>query len=302
MWLLFAMLTTLAWAAADLFYKKGSDRTDLTSHLKIVIAVGFVMGIQAIGYLIINGFSFNPWNLIYYFPVSFCYILSMTIGYIGLRYIELSIASPVQNSSGAFTLILCLIFFQTSLNPASLIGLVIVTSGVLILSILEKKEETNALVSTHRYVSSKYRLSFLAIFFPIAYCFIDGIGTFLDAVYLDEYSLINESDALLAYEFTFLIAAAIAAIYVYGFKKQRPSLHKDTSKLGAAVFETIGQYFYVLAMSRNAVITAPVIASYSIFSVLLSRIFLKERLSKKKYMIVLYVIFGIAILGLAEEL
>ena len=36
-----------------------------------------------------------------YLPVSVLYILSMTLGYVGLRYIELSISSPICNSSGA---------------------------------------------------------------------------------------------------------------------------------------------------------------------------------------------------------
>ncbi len=50
--------------------------------------------------------------------------------------------------------------------------------------------------------------------FPILYCLIDGLGTFADAVYLDELSLITEDDALLAYEFTFLICAVISFIYL----------------------------------------------------------------------------------------
>ena len=38
MWFLFALLTSLAWGSADLFYKKGSDSKDPFSHLKIVVA------------------------------------------------------------------------------------------------------------------------------------------------------------------------------------------------------------------------------------------------------------------------
>lgn len=44
------------------------------------------------------------------------------------------------------------------------------------------------------------------------------------------------------------------------------------------------------------------IASYSIFSVLLSRIFLKEKLNKWQYTAVAVVMVGIAVLGFAEEL
>ncbi|MNI87307.1 EamA-like transporter family protein [compost metagenome] len=55
-------------------------------------------------------------------------------------------------------------------------------------------------------------------------------------------------------------------------------------------------------MSSNAIIAAPLIASYSIFSVILSRIFLKEKLSRLQYIIIALVIIGIALLGIADEL
>ena len=55
-------------------------------------------------------------------------------------------------------------------------------------------------------------------------------------------------------------------------------------------------------MTGNAVISAPLIASYSIVSVILSRIFLKEKLNKQQYLVITIVMIGIAILGFAEEM
>lgn len=67
----------------------------------MVIAVGVIMGIHAL-YEIFAGGTVVTWHvLITYLPVSLLYISSMTLGYIGLRYIELSISSPICNSSGA---------------------------------------------------------------------------------------------------------------------------------------------------------------------------------------------------------
>ena len=45
-----------------------------------------------------------------YLPVSLLYIISMAMGYIGLRYIELSISSPICNASGAVVAVLYLCF------------------------------------------------------------------------------------------------------------------------------------------------------------------------------------------------
>src|SRR5690625_7642130 len=111
MWFIFSIFIAISGGAANLFYKKGSDTEDKSSHLKIVTMVGFMMGLHAFSYLLIKGIEFDPFDMIRYLPVSAMYILSMTIGYIELRYIELSITAPVQNSSGAVCAILLFIFF-----------------------------------------------------------------------------------------------------------------------------------------------------------------------------------------------
>ncbi|TDL52659.1 hypothetical protein E2R60_15625 [Paenibacillus dendritiformis] len=302
MWFLFAVVTALAWGGADLFYKKGSDPHDRFSHIKIVIMVGLVMGIHATAYLFIKGINFDPIDLVRYLPVSALYILSMTIGYIGLRYMELSIASPVQNSSGAVTAILLFIFFTHELSIVEILGITFITAGVIGIAILEKRAEREALQNSLSAIDQKYQIGFMAITFPILYCIIDGLGTFADGIYLDELSLISEDAALLAYEFTFFICAVLAFTYLKFIKKQPFRIFQERVKGYAALFETTGQFFYVFAMSSNAIIAAPLIASYSIFSVILSRIFLQERLNKKQYAIIVMVIAGIALLGLADEL
>jgi len=297
MWLIFALLTTFSWAFADLFYKKGAVPDDQESHIKTVIMVGLVMGIHGFGYMLIKGTAFNPAYLVTYFPVSFMYILSMAIGYFGLRYIELSISSPVQNSSGAVTTVLIFIFFAHTLSFLEISAIVIITLGIVALAAAERhiSGESLSLIENVK----KYQRGFIAIVFPVLYCVIDGLGTFADAIYLDEWSLISEDEALLAYEFTFLICAVIAFIFLKVTKKQFHLL-KEKDRGAAAVFETAGQFFYVFAMARNAIIVAPLIASYSVFSVLLSRIFLKEKLVCRQYFIVAGVMTGIAMLALSE--
>ena len=79
-------------------------------------------------------------------------------------------------------------------------------------------------------------------------------------------------------------------------------LKKQGNRVTAAVLETAGQAAYVYAMSGQGVVAAPMIAAYSIVSLILSRIFLKERLTKKQYVTVAVVIVGIVLLGVAEGL
>ena len=89
MWFIFALLVMLFWGTSDLFYKKGADQKEEHTHLKTVVAVGVVMGVHAIFILLTNDIGYDLKNILIYLPVSSMYILSMAIGYFGLRYLEL---------------------------------------------------------------------------------------------------------------------------------------------------------------------------------------------------------------------
>ena len=305
MWFAFTMITTLAWGAADLFYKKGADAEDKYSHLKTAMMVGFVMGIHAILTLIVNGVSYDIRNVFVYLPVSLMYISSMTVGYLGLRYLELSISSPIQNSSGAISCLFCVIFLKDRIEGLSLLGVILVCVGIFSLGLLEKAD-ANRMAKLNE---KKYRIGFVAIILPILYCIIDSLGTFLDAYYLDDVAstpLLGvteenlEDVANISYEFTFLIAAIIIFIILTVFKKEKVKMSDQKNRTVAALFETAGQATYVYALSANPAVAAAVISSYSIVSLILSRIFLKEKLSKWHYAVITVAIAGIAILGMAD--
>ena len=288
--MIYCFLTFLFWGIADLFYKIGNREDKKYNEIITGIIVGIVMGIHATIYLIINHLSVNVIEMIKYLPVSLCYIASMVIGYRGLRHMELSLVSPIENTSGAITSIFLIIFFKDKLPPLAYLAILLVFIGIIILSVIEKKEG--------RVVKLK-RINFLIILFPIIYCLLDGMGTFLDAVYLDKLSLISEDSALLCYEYTFLIYAVIAFIYLK-IKKQRVNLFKERDKMIAAILETAGQFFYVFAISHNSTIGATIVGSYCLLSMILSHIFLKEKLSEQKYIGLIIAISGLVLLAVLD--
>ena len=110
MWFWFSLIALLCWSGSDLFSKIGcQDADDKYSQFKMVIAVGVVMGLHAAYEIFIGGTEISWDVIVTYLPVSLLYIVSMTLGYVGLRYIELSISSPICNSSGALVAVLTLI-------------------------------------------------------------------------------------------------------------------------------------------------------------------------------------------------
>lgn len=304
MWFLYALITVFAWGTADLFYKKGADSEEKYSHLKTAIAVGFIMGAHATVTLFAKGIAFDPRNLLLYLPVSAMYILSMTVGYFGLRYLELSISSPIQNSSGAVTCLLCLAVLGQGMSRLAAAGVACICLGVFALGVLEKRQQPAVPTS-----EDKYRSSLKAFMMPVLYCIVDALGTFFDAYYLDDASatpLVGvteeniEDVANLSYEFSFLAVALLLFLYVRVIKKEKTAVRTQKNRYFAAGFETAGQAVYVYAMSGNGAVAAPMIASYSIVSLLLSRLFLKEKLTKAQYAVVAAVMAGIALLGISE--
>lgn len=295
MWFLFAIVSVLAWGTADLFYKKGSDPKDKYSYLKIVIMVGAVMGIHAMYVLLTSGVVYEPRNMITYLPVSALYILSMAVGYAGLRFLELSISSPVQNSSGAISGLLTFIFLGQSMTGIQFFAVGLITVGVILLSVFEQRFAEAERKENKEMVDRKYKYGAIALLFPLGYALIDSLGTLADAWVFDRG--MDEMQANISYELTWLIVAVLAWVYLVWIKKETFALRDQKDRGLAAIFETLGQFFYVFAISANAVIVAPLISSYSMVSVILSRIFLKEKLTAKQYAVIAMIMVGIFILG-----
>ena len=312
MWLVLAIIAMLCWSGSDFFSKLGSKPSDKYSHWKMVIAVGVVMGIHAF-YEMATGTKITMKDIIYYLPASSMYILSMIFGYVSLRYIELSVSSPICNSSGAIAAILCFLVLGQTVDSLSTIGIVIVSAGVIFLGIAEYTEDDEAKMKRQLKANRKYTKSVLAILLPVLYCLIDALGTFFDALILEEgntfmtgiFHYLDEDVANVAYELTFLFMAVVAFIYVFVIKKQKLSAlnFKEEGPKGlGAICETAGQFAYVYALAANPVGAAPIICAYCVVSSLWSSIFLKERLSWKHYASLIAVLGGIIIMGIAEGL
>lgn len=302
MWFIPALMTVLAWGTADLFYKKGNDPADANSALKTVVMVGLVMGLHAILYMMVyQAISFDWLNIIRYLPVSAMYILSMAIGYFGLRYIELSISSPISNSSGAVSALMSFLILGSRMELVQFLAVGLISVGIFLLSYFEKQEMDRELADSKEQVDTKYRVGAIAIIFPILYCLIDGAGTFLDGYYLETKQIMSEDQALISYELTFLLVAIMVFSYLMVIKKDKMPIRKEKYRTLAAVCETLGQFFYVGAIASNAIVVAPMISSYSIVSVILSRIFLKEKLTNKQYLVIGMIVLAIAMLGFYDD-
>ena len=301
MWLVFTLVTTLLWGAAELFYKKGSHEERKYDHLRVCVLVGAVMGIHAILTLLTSDISYNPMNLIAYLPVSLCYILSMACSFFGIRFIEESLADPIENTAGAMCSLLCVIFLGETIAPLVWVAIGIMLIGIIGVSYTERSADVD------RKKKLGKRLAIVAFAMPFCYAFIDALGSFLDIFFLEMETspligITEENIELVAnisYELTFAIVGLILFIFMK-CKRVKFELPKQKDKIIAAVCETAGQLTYVYAMSGNGAIAAPILSCVCVVSLLLSRIFLKEKLTKKQYLFICIIIVGILMLAVLE--
>ena len=301
MWLVFTLVTTLLWGIAELFYKKGSHEDRKYDHLRVCVLVGAVMGIHAVFTLLTSDIVYDPMNLVAYLPVSLCYIVSMACSFFGIRFIEESLADPIENTAGAMCSLLCVIFLGETIAPSVWFAIAVILVGIIGVSYVERSSEVN------RKDRLGSKLALIAFIMPFCYAIIDALGSFLDIFFLEMETspligVTEESIELVAnisYELTFAICGLILFAFMK-FKRVKFELPKQGDKIAAAVCETAGQLTYVYAMSGNGAIAAPILSCVCVVSLLLSRVFLKEKLTKKQYLFIFVIIVGILMLAVLE--
>lgn len=331
LWFVLSLLALLAWSGSDIFSKIGTQQNDKNSHWKVVFAVGFVMGIHflitVIGGIIIDntcgiealestGFGKMMASLIYtdftfidffkYLPVAGLYILAMVFGYMGLRYIELSISSPICNCSGAMAFVLCILlgsFFgiETEVTPTIIVAVILITVGIVALGFIENLEDEEVKAARQEKANRKYAKSVLAFLLPVVYLVIDALGTFADEIIFaiegpDGEGIITDYAANSAFELTFFLLAVFAFIWVKFVKKDTIFKGNKFFFLGG-ICETIGQAFYMAVMFAEFEVGMVIICAYCALSVLWGGIFLKEKLSWKHYAAIACAFVGIMLLG-----
>ena len=306
-WLFFSIATAILWGTAELFYKKGAQPEERFSHLKICVWVGIVMGAHAIFTLLTQDINYNPVNILRYLPVSLFYIVSMAFSYFGMRFLEESISDPIENTAGVICALLFAIFLQESIAPLTWVAIAIITIGVLGVSFLENKGDT----PRKKHLGKK--LAIVAFCMPFVYALLDAFGTFLDDAFFLIEDVANsplvdvtgdtiEAVANTSYELTFALFALGLFIFMKAKKVKFGPIPQHKDKIFAAVFETAGQFTYVYALGGVDAVAAPILSSVCVVSLLLSRIFLKEKLNWKTYIFIAVVIIGILLMAVSEEL
>lgn len=330
---IFACVALLCWSGSDLFSKMGTSQKDSNSQWRVMTAVGLIMGLHAVITIIASIWipeipvdpatgelapewwrpliytDFKAIDFVRYLPVAFIYILAMLIGYRGLRYIELSVSSPICNSSGSLALVICVLCGWAVLDGWTIAAVVLITAGIIMLGMVEYRESDEAKLARQDKSQFKYTKSIWAILIPVIYLILDALGTVGDQA-ISEFELFGMSEyaSNTAFEFTSLCYAIFSIIWIKFVKKDKLFIKPEAGDktlvcryLGGAC-ETIGQIFYMSVMFSDFDAGMPMISAYCVVSVIWSRIFLKEKLSRKHYIAIGLTIAGIILLGIFSSI
>ena len=213
----------------------------------------------------------------------FCTYKAMTL-------VKVSILSPLQNSSCAITTILCIVLLKQEVGIPQIIAIVVIIIAMILLSI--NKDEVLRLESGVKEADERNAKRAYLLY-------LDGIGSFMDDYTLE--ADLSAEQVIIAYSLIYGVIGIICAIIVkYKERDYKFIKIKDNKlKLLGTLVETAGQYTYIYAFAfGDAAIASPYIAAYSIVTVILSRIFLKEKLKKKQWILIGLILVGLITLSI----
>ena len=313
-WLILTLSCIVLWGITDVLYKASSDYDDPLSHYKTFVWIGIVMamagGIMAVWSDTLFDSLKKLEDNLYLIPVCLFYAVALLFGLLGKRHLQASVFSSLENIDGAMAaIILGLYFLLTGSDEASdgigvmtIIATVIIVIGVVLLGI---QEHTLSKQQAQPSVDKKnHRLGALALLFPIIYNLADAVTmSEIGFTVSDETEIIIPDNDFFIFEcMGFALVAVFVWLYMLIVKKYsyNPFQEEELIRCGAATGETFGTMTFIFATAINPVLTAPIASSYFLITIVLARVFLKERLTKKQYLSLAILVVGIALLGLSE--
>ena len=313
-WLLLTLSCIILWGITDILYKKSSDYNDPLSQYKTFVWIGIVMAPAGVIMAICSDTLLDSIMMVkdnlYLIPLCVFYAIALFFGLLGAKHLDASVVSPLENIDGAMAAIILYFFFlftgrshiTDKIGLVQLVGTVAIVVGVVLLGIQEQslsKQETHLSENKKR-----HRLGALALIFPIVYNLVDAVSMVAVGITVSEETdvAIPDIDFFIFESLGFVVVAICVWFYMLIIKKYKynPFKKEELVRCGAATGETFGTMAFTFAVGISPILTAPITSSYCFVTIVLARIFLKERLTKKQYLSLAFLVVGIALLGVSE--
>lgn len=320
-WFLLALATILLWGIADVLHKASLDPNDPVSHYKNFVWTGIIMALA--GYImstwsetLLDSVKMVAGDVLYLIPLCFVYAAAMLLSLLGTKHLAVSVVTLLENINGALIAIIIYYYYLLTgyIHPSYTFGVVdFIATGVIIVGVIMLGRQEQALFRQEMLrgeEKKKHRFGALALFFPLLYALIDvfSIAEISGVSGNSGIVAVGTEDAIPAIDFFifecagFAVASLCIWLYLAIVKKciYNPFQPEEMVRCGAAMGETFGTMTFIFAAAVNPVLTGPVTSLYCFVTILLARIFLKERLTKKQYVSMAFLAAGIILMGISE--
>ena len=308
------MSSIILWGVTDILLKKSLNYSDPLSQYKTFVWIGLVAAPVCLIMAVCSDTLSDSVRIVaqnpYIVLVNIFYVAAMFFGLLGAKHLDASVVSPLENIDGAITAIILYVFFlftdrshvTESVGIVDIVGTVAITIGVVLLGVQEQKLSRQEMSLDEG--KKKHRLGALALIFPIMYNLADAVSMVATGIMVSgetEFS-IPDIDYIFFESFAFVLFAFFTWLYILIAKKRVYNPFKKTEIYccSAATCETLGTIAFTFAVAISPILTAPVTSSYCLVTIILARIFLKERLTTKQYLSIALLVVGIALLGVSE--
>ena len=247
---------------------------------------------------------------LYLIPLCVFYAIALLFGLLGKKHLAASVVSPLENIDGAMAAVILYFFFlftdrshiTDSVSVVDMIGTVAIIVGVVFLGIQEHKLFRQEINFEER--KKRHRLGALALIFPFLYNLVDVISIVATSITVSEETAvaIPDIDFFFFESLGFFVVAILLWFYMSIVKNYRYNPFEKTElvRCGAATGETLGAMTYIFAVGINPILTVPISSAYCFVTIVLARVFLKERLTRKQNLSLALLVIGIALLGISE--
>ena len=300
MWVLYAFISILLYAFAEVLQKKGSDIKEEYSELKILIWFGIISGISS-GFILLLGLKetlTTAFQMIMDHPAVLLspalYYLSLLLCFLAFKLVPVSVASPITCMDGVFTFIGIVILY-IAIGKSSVLAenvtllklalVILLSVGVYACTLNQSRDEDkteNIRLANGKLFIKNGRFAIAGVMLTLFSAMLDAGSSLTDIYYLGEMS--DSYDYIYTHGMIVLCFSVILYLILWQLEKKPYALFKKTElpKMMGAGFDSLGMVFYMIAAAGNQIYTNVLISGFCAFTVLLSRLILKERMGKRQ--------------------
>ena len=318
MWIIWSLVSILLFSFSAIFEKKGSSVEEECTELKFLVWFGIfsflvavciqTFGLRELDSSLFEFIKHNPAILLC--PVF--YMLSLLFLFLSLKFIPLSINVPITSTNGIYCFAGAIILYaalgkfqevREEVSPIKVVLVIAVTLTIAASSILYNRFVHN------NYEDMDYRvLKKKTPFFVVAGIIFAIISALCDASdSVVTYYILEEVCSSFDYIFIYYLMSGIIASFAYIIlniktrKLYNPFAISEKNRIAGSGLDCLGTVTSNLAVALNPFFADPLISTYFIFTILFSRIIMREKFDKRQYLCVAVILACVVFFALLDR-